>query len=56
MWIDIRFSLPASTIDGGIPVIRTKDAIEAMRSVLAIAAGVDGPDDAAAGAQRDSHA
>jgi fatty acid synthase, bacteria type len=44
VWIDIRFSLPASTIDGGIPVIRTKDAIEAMRSVLAIAAGADGPD------------
>jgi fatty acid synthase, bacteria type len=43
-WIDIRFSLPANTIDGGIPVVRTKDAIEAMRSVLAIAAGVDGPE------------
>ncbi len=43
-WIDIRFSLPANTIDGGIPVVRTKDAILAMRSVLAIAAGVDGPD------------
>jgi fatty acid synthase len=44
VWIEIRFSLPASTIDGGIPVIRTKDAIEAMRSVLAIAAGADGPE------------
>ncbi len=44
VWIDIRFSLPASTIDGGIPVIRTKDAIEAMRSVLAIAAGADSPE------------
>ncbi|HEY9304289.1 MAG TPA: fatty acid synthase subunit beta domain-containing protein, partial [Mycobacterium sp.] len=43
-WIDIRFSLPASTIDGGIPVVRPKDAIEAMRAVLAIAAGADGPD------------
>jgi fatty acid synthase, bacteria type len=43
-WIDIRFTLPACTIDGGAPVVRTKDAIEAMRSVLAIAAGVDGPD------------
>src|ERR1700744_2813461 len=42
-WIDIRFSLPASTIDGGIPVVRPKDAIEAMRSVLAIAAGADAP-------------
>ena len=44
VWIDIRFSLPANTIDGAIPVIRTKDAIEAMRSVLAIAAGADGPE------------
>src|SRR3984957_16236893 len=43
-WIDIRFSLPANTIDGGIPVVRTKDAIEAMRSVLAIAAGADSPE------------
>ncbi len=42
-WIDIRFTLPANTIDGAIPVIRTKDAIQAMRSVLAIAAGVDRP-------------
>ncbi len=52
VWIDIRFSLPASTIDGAIPVIRTKDAIEAMRSVLAIAAGADGPDTLPPGAQR----
>ncbi|BBX45569.1 fatty acid synthase [Mycobacterium cookii] len=44
VWIDIRFSLPASTIDGGMPVVRTKDAIEAMRSVLAIAAGAEGPE------------
>jgi len=44
VWIDIRFSLPASTIDGGMPVIRTKDAIEAMRSVLAIAAGAESPE------------
>ncbi|HEY1488559.1 MAG TPA: fatty acid synthase subunit beta domain-containing protein, partial [Micromonosporaceae bacterium] len=44
VWIDIRFSLPASTVDGAIPVIRTKDAIEAMRSVLAIAAGADSPE------------
>ncbi|MCV7401403.1 type I polyketide synthase [Mycobacterium fragae] len=43
-WIDIRFTLPVCTLDGGMPVIRTKDAIEAMRSVLAIAAGVEGPD------------
>ncbi|MGA9489123.1 MAG: fatty acid synthase subunit beta domain-containing protein [Mycobacterium sp.] len=44
VWIEIRFSLPASTIDGGMPVIRTKDAIEAMRSVLAIAAGAESPE------------
>ena len=44
VWIDIRFSLPANTVDGAIPVIRPKDAIEAMRSVLAIAAGADGPE------------
>lgn len=43
-WIDIRFTLPAATIDGGTPVIETDDAAAAMRSVLAIAAGVDGPD------------
>ncbi len=42
-WVDIRFTLPANTIDGGVPVVRTKDATAAMRSVLAIAAGVDGP-------------
>src|SRR5579875_2059811 len=43
-WIDIRFTLPDVTMDGGIPVIGTDDAAAAMRSVLAIAAGVDGPD------------
>lgn len=43
-WIDIRFTLPANTIDGGIPVVSAEDAATAMRSVLAIAAGVDGPD------------
>ncbi|MCV7259944.1 type I polyketide synthase [Mycobacterium shimoidei] len=43
-WIDIRFTLPASTVDGGTPIISTEDAATAMRSVLAIAAGVDGPD------------
>ncbi len=43
-WVDIRFTLPANTIDGGAPVVRTKDATAAMRSVLAIAAGVDGPE------------
>ncbi|QLL05975.1 type I polyketide synthase [Mycobacterium vicinigordonae] len=43
-WIDIPFSLPANTADGGIPVVSTENATTAMRSVLAIAAGVDGPD------------
>ncbi|GFG67557.1 type I polyketide synthase [Mycobacterium kubicae] len=43
-WIDIRFMLPANTIDGGTPVVSTQDAAAAMRSVLAIAAGVDGPE------------
>ncbi|BBX54657.1 hypothetical protein MSHO_00020 [Mycobacterium shottsii] len=37
-WIDIRFTLPANTVDGGIPVVSTDDATTAMRSVLAIAA------------------
>ncbi len=44
IWIDIRFTLPANTADGGAPVVRTKDATAAMRAVLAIAAGVDGPE------------
>lgn len=43
-WIDIRFTLPAITADGGTPIIGTDDAATAMRAVLAIAAGVDGPD------------
>ncbi|CAM4252559.1 3-oxoacyl-[acyl-carrier-protein] synthase 1 [Mycobacterium basiliense] len=42
-WVDIRFTLPANTVDGGIPVVSVDDAATAMRSVLAIAAGVDGP-------------
>jgi fatty acid synthase len=42
-WIDMRFTLPAIVVDGGTPVVRTDDAATAMRSVLAIAAGVDGP-------------
>ncbi|HEU4360851.1 MAG TPA: fatty acid synthase subunit beta domain-containing protein, partial [Mycobacterium sp.] len=42
-WIDIRFTLPAIVADGGTPVVSTEDAAAAMRSVLAIAAGVDGP-------------
>ncbi|WP_343601472.1 fatty acid synthase subunit beta domain-containing protein [Mycobacterium sp.] len=43
-WVDIRFTLPDCTVDGGMPVVRAKDAVTAMRAVLAIAAGVDGPD------------
>ena len=43
-WIDIRFTLPVITVDGGMPVVTVEDASTAMRSVLAIAAGVDGPD------------
>ena len=42
-WIDIPFTLPPNTIDGGTPVVSTEDAATAMRAVLAIAAGVDGP-------------
>ncbi|WP_197380239.1 type I polyketide synthase [Mycolicibacterium mengxianglii] len=43
-WIEIAFTLPSSTVDGGAPVVSTDDASAAMRSVLAIAAGVEGPD------------
>ena len=43
-WIDIRFTLPSCTVDGGMPVVTVEDASSAMRSVLAIAAGVDGAD------------
>ncbi len=43
-WIDIPFTLPANAIDGGAPVVSTEDAATAMRAVLAIAAGVDGPE------------
>ncbi len=42
-WVDIPFTLPANTVDGGTPVVSTEDATTAMRAVLAIAAGVDGP-------------
>ncbi|ANI41027.1 type I polyketide synthase [Mycolicibacterium vaccae] len=44
IWIDIRFTLPATTVDGGAPIVTVEDASTAMRAVLAIAAGVDGPD------------
>ncbi|MCV7380485.1 3-oxoacyl-ACP synthase [Mycobacterium alsense] len=44
VWVDIPFTLPANTMDGGIPVVSSEDAATAMRAVLAIAAGVDGPE------------
>src|SRR4029077_5597493 len=44
IWIDIRFTLPSCTVDGGMPMVTVEDASTAMRSVLAIAAGVDGVD------------
>ncbi|MEO8814598.1 MAG: fatty acid synthase subunit beta domain-containing protein, partial [Mycobacterium sp.] len=43
-WIDIRFTLPASVVDGTAPTVSIDDAATAMRAVLAIAAGVDGPE------------
>lgn len=43
-WIDIAFTLPATVTDGGAPLVSDADAAAAMRSVLAIAAGVDSPE------------
>ncbi|MDT5092452.1 MAG: fatty acid synthase, bacteria type [Mycobacterium sp.] len=43
-WIDIRLTLTDVARDGGAPVVSVDDASAAMRAVLAIAAGVDGPD------------
>jgi hypothetical protein len=43
-WIDIAFTLPPTVVDGGAPMVVTSDAAAAMRAVLAIAAGVDGPE------------
>ncbi len=43
-WITMRFTLPDATVDGGAPLVSTEDAAAAMRSVLAIAAGVDAPE------------
>ena len=43
-WIDIAYTLPATVVDGGAPLVLTPDAAAAMRGVLAIAAGVDGPE------------
>ncbi|HZU45718.1 MAG TPA: fatty acid synthase subunit beta domain-containing protein, partial [Mycobacterium sp.] len=44
IWVDIPFTLPANTIDGGTPVVSIEEATTAMRLVLAIAAGADGPE------------
>lgn len=44
VWVEIPFTLPPNTLDGATPVVSTDDAATAMRSVLAIAAGVDGPE------------
>ncbi|HZQ31163.1 MAG TPA: fatty acid synthase subunit beta domain-containing protein [Mycobacterium sp.] len=44
IWIDIHFTLPPCTVEGGMPVVTVEDASAAMRSVLAIAAGVHGPE------------
>lgn len=44
IWIEIKLTLPAATVNGGMPVVTTEDAAAAMRAVLAIAAGVDGVD------------
>ncbi len=43
-WVQINFTIPATAINGGAPIVTTEDAATAMRSVLAIAADVDGPD------------
>ncbi|GFG51146.1 3-oxoacyl-ACP synthase [Mycolicibacterium agri] len=42
-WIQIRFTLPTCTVDGGMPVVTVEDASKAMRAVLAIAAGATDP-------------
>ena len=44
VWIDIAFTLSDVVTDGGAPTVTTEDATAAMRAVLAIAAGVDGPE------------
>ena len=43
-WIDIPLTLTDVARDGGAPVVSVEDASTAMRAVLAIAAGVDGPE------------
>ncbi|MGV9797731.1 fatty acid synthase subunit beta domain-containing protein [Mycobacterium sp. NPDC003449] len=42
-WIEIPFTLTEAVQGGGAPVVSVEDASTAMRSVLAIAAGADGP-------------
>ncbi|MGV0646283.1 fatty acid synthase subunit beta domain-containing protein [Mycolicibacterium sp. XJ2546] len=44
IWINIGFTLPSCTVNGGMPVVTVEDASAAMRSVLAIAAGARTPD------------
>ncbi|MDV3127760.1 DUF1729 domain-containing protein [Mycobacterium sp. 21AC1] len=44
VWIDIRFTLTDAIHSGGAPIVDVDDASTAMRAVLAIAAGVEGPD------------
>jgi fatty acid synthase, bacteria type len=43
VWIQIRFTLPSCAVDGGMPIVTVDDASDAMRSVLAIAAGAVAP-------------
>lgn len=43
-WIDIAFTLTATVVDGGAPLVLPSDAAAAMRAVLAVAAGADGPE------------
>jgi fatty acid synthase, bacteria type len=44
VWVDIALTIPPTVRNGGAPVVLTADAAAAMRAVLAVAAGVDGPD------------
>ena len=43
-WIEIAFTVTDVVCDGGLPLVAGDDATTAMRAVLAIAAGVDGPE------------
>ena len=43
-WIEIRFTLTDVVRSGGAPIVEVDDAATAMRAVLAIAAGVEGPE------------